>query len=61
MTLSKESSKPEIQITEFAANIDDAHANLIKSCSFMKHSKPDVIIDASIMVLGLLSYVHSKQ
>lgn len=27
----------------------------------MKHSKPDVIVDASIMVLGLLSYVHSKQ
>lgn len=29
MTLSKESSKAEIQITEFAANIDDAHLNLI--------------------------------
>lgn len=26
----------------------------------MQHSKPDVVIDASITVLGLLSYVHSK-
>lgn len=26
----------------------------------MQHSKPDVIIDAAITVLGLLSYVHSK-
>lgn len=29
MTLSKEASKEELQITEFAANIDTAHLNLI--------------------------------
>ena len=27
----------------------------------MKHSKPDVVVESSITVLGLLSYVHSKQ
>jgi len=27
----------------------------------MKHSKPDVVIESSILVLGLLSYVHSKK
>ncbi len=42
-------------------NIDDAHRNLIENCAFIKHSKPDVIVDSSITVLGLLSYVHSKQ
>jgi hypothetical protein len=26
----------------------------------VKNSKPDVIIETSILVLGLLSYVHSK-
>jgi hypothetical protein len=41
-------------------NIEEAHQELIENCSFIKHSKPDVIVDASIMVLSLLSYVHSK-
>jgi hypothetical protein len=27
----------------------------------VKHSKPDVVVESSITVLGLLSYVHSKQ
>jgi hypothetical protein len=27
----------------------------------VKHSKPDVVIESSILVLGLLSYVHSKK
>lgn len=61
MTLSKEGPKEMLVFTDFAANIDDAHKNLIENCSFIKHSKPDVIVDAAIMVLGLLSYVHSKQ
>lgn len=61
MTLSKESSKEALQITDFAVNIEETHHELIKNCAFIKHSKPDVIIDSSIMVLSLLSYVHSKQ
>ena len=60
MTLSKESQKPKLEIGDFAVNIEQAHNDLITGCSFIKHSKPDVVIDASIMVLGLLSYVHSK-
>lgn len=60
MTLSKESSKAKLEIQDFAVNIEDAHQHLIENCSFIKHSKPDVIIDSSIMVLSLLSYVHSK-
>ena len=27
----------------------------------MKNSKPDVVVESAITVLGLLSYVHSKQ
>ena len=61
MTLSKESSKEIYVIENFAANIDVAHKNLIEHCSFIKNSKPDVIVESSIMVLALLSYVHSKQ
>lgn len=61
MTLSKESQKENYEITNFAANIDQAHKNLIEHCSFIKNSKPDVIVEAGIMVLALLSYVHSKQ
>jgi hypothetical protein len=61
ITLSKESHKPEIEFENFAANIDSVHQNLLKNSSFINHSKPDVIIDSSIMVLGLLSYIHSKQ
>lgn len=60
MTLSKESQRPQFEITNFAANIDQAHKNLIEHCSFIKNSKPDVIVEAGIMVLALLSYVHSK-
>ena len=61
MTLSKESSKEKLEFKQFAVNIENAHQELIESCAFMKHSKPDVIVDGSIMVLSLLSYVHSKQ
>lgn len=61
MTLSKEGSKDLLEINDFAVNIEEAHHELIKSCAFIKHSKPDVIVDSSIMVLSLLSYVHSKQ
>lgn len=60
MTLSKESPKDIYEIINFAANIDVAHKNLIENCSFIKNSKPDVIVEAGIMVLALLSYVHSK-
>ena len=61
MTLSKETSKEALNFTDFAANIDGSHQHLIENCSFVKHSKPDVVVDASITVLGLLSYVHSKK
>lgn len=61
MTLSKESSKEALKITDFAVNIEETHHDLVKNCAFIKHSKPDVIVDSSIMVLSLLSYVHSKQ
>jgi len=61
MTLSNESSKEKLEFKQFAVNIENAHQELIENCAFIKHSKPDVIIDASIMVLSLLSYVHSKQ
>lgn len=60
MTLSEESQKPKLLITNFAVNIEEAHQQLLENCSFMNHSKPDVIVDSSIMVLSLLSYVHSK-
>ena len=33
---------------------------MCQNSNFIQHSKPDVIIDAAIIVLGLLSYVHSK-
>lgn len=61
ITLSKETSKQTVNLQDFAANIDENHYQQIESCSFVKHSKPDVIIEASITVLGLLSYVHSKK
>lgn len=60
VTLSKESGKEKLHTGDFAANINATHQELCENSSFMKHSKPDVIIDASIMTLGLLSYVHSK-
>ena len=60
MTLSKESPKEMYVIENFAANIDQAHNNLIENCSFIKNSKPDVIVESGILVLALLSYVHSK-
>ena len=61
MTLSRESPKAMVELENFAANIDDAHRNLIENCSFIKNSKPDVIVESGIVVLALLSYVHSKQ
>lgn len=60
ITLCKEGPKQMLEFTDFAANIDDQQKNLIENCAFIRHSKPDVTIDASITVLGLLSYVHSK-
>jgi len=60
MTLSKECNKQKLEFNGFAVNIESAHQELIESCAFIKHSKPDVIIESSIMVLSLLSYVHSK-
>lgn len=60
MTLSKESQKDKLEIKNFSVNIEDAHLHLIENCSFIKNSKPDVIVDSSIMVLSLLSYVNSK-
>lgn len=59
-TLSKESGKEPLGLGEFSININNQHQALCENSSFMQHSKPDVIIEASIMVLGLLSYVHSK-
>ena len=50
-----------VELENFAANIDDAHRNLIENCSYIKNSKPDVIVESAIVVLALLSYVHSKQ
>jgi hypothetical protein len=49
-----------VELENFAANIDDAHRNLIENCSYIKNSKPDVIVESAIVVLALLSYVHSK-
>lgn len=60
MTLSKESQKKKLDIVDFAVNIEKAHQELVENCAFTKNSKPDVILDASIMVLSLLSYVNSK-
>lgn len=60
MTLSKESGKPALKIKDFAANIEKAHEDLILNCAFVKHSKPDQIVESSIMVLSILSYVYSK-
>ena len=61
MTLGKESAKSAVELENFAANIDDAHRSLIENCSYIKNSKPDVIVESAIVVLALLSYVHSKQ
>lgn len=60
LTLSKESGKEALNLGEYSININERHQQLCEGSSFMQHSKPDVIIDASITVLGLLSYVHSK-
>jgi hypothetical protein len=60
LTLSQESQKEPLVLENFAANIEDGHRNLHLNSSFLKNSRPDVTIDASITVLGLLSYVHSK-
>jgi len=49
-----------VELENFAANIDDAHRSLIENCSYIKNSKPDVIVESAIVVLALLSYVHSK-
>jgi hypothetical protein len=60
MTLSKESGKEAVNLSGFSISITEQHQQLCEGSSFMQHSKPDVIIDAAITVLGLLSYVHSK-
>ena len=59
-TLSKESGKEPHNLGEFSININETHQQLCEGSSFMQHSKPDVIIDPAITVLGLLSYVHSQ-
>lgn len=59
-TLSKESGKEALNLSEFSININEKHQQLCQSSIFIQHSKPDVIIDTAITVLGLLSYVHSK-
>lgn len=60
MTLSKESGKEALNLGDYSININERHQQLCEQSHFMQHSKPDVVIDASITVLGLLSYVHSK-
>lgn len=60
LTLSKERNKELLEIKDFSATIEEVHKALIESSTFIKHSKPDVIVESSILVLGALSYVHSK-
>lgn len=61
LTLSKDSGKEALNFDDFAANIDNSTKSLIENCSFFKYSKSDVIVETAILVLGLLSYVHSQQ
>ena len=60
LTLSKERNKEMLEITDFSASIEQAHRVLVEGSTFVKNSKPDVVIESSILVLGALSYVHSK-
>lgn len=34
---------------------------MINRCAFLSHSKDDVIVESSLLVIGLLSYVHAKE
>jgi hypothetical protein len=44
-----------------SAEINEVHLNLVLNSSFVKNSKPDAVVDSGIVVLGLLSYMHSKE
>mmetsp|Transcript_12871 Transcript_12871/g.21770 ORF Transcript_12871/g.21770 Transcript_12871/m.21770 type:complete len:724 (-) Transcript_12871:115-2286(-) len=61
LTLSKESGKEKVQLDNISNIINQGHDHLLEQSSFMKNSKPDAVFDASIVVLGVLSYVHSKE
>ena len=41
--------------------INDDHLSLIQKSAFFNNSKPDAVVDAGLVVLGMLSYVHSKE
>lgn len=60
VTLAKESGKPELNVDDISNIINEGHKNLIQNSALLKNSQPDSVVDAGIVVLGLLSYVHSK-
>jgi len=39
----------------------DLNNQILQKCSFIANSKPDVVVETSILIIGLLSYVHSKE
>ena len=61
LTLSKEKGKVPLSLNpEAFANIEQ-NTQVLEKSSFITNSKPDVIIETGITVIGLLSYVHSKE
>jgi hypothetical protein len=44
-----------------SCDLNQMHFSIIQSSSFLNNSKPDAIVDSGIIVLALLSYVHSKE
>ena len=64
MTLAKESERAPVEFSHLdqaTASLDSTNRKLLERCAFTKHSKSDVVVETSILVLGLISYVHSKQ
>ena len=59
--LSAESGKQILDLSRFTSTINDTQYTLIDGCAFMKFSRPDVVVESSLMVIGLLSYVHAKK
>lgn len=61
ITISKESSKPTIDLSYFSESTDATQLQVIDRCAFLMHSKDDVIVESSLLVIGLLSYVHARE
>mmetsp|Transcript_24382 Transcript_24382/g.37784 ORF Transcript_24382/g.37784 Transcript_24382/m.37784 type:complete len:219 (-) Transcript_24382:1528-2184(-) len=61
LAISKEKGTQPLVFTADAFPFIEADTPLLENSSFLKNSKPDVVIETSILIIGLLSYVHSKE